>query len=150
MAAEVQGMNAASAGNEMCIVMDGDGQHDPDDIPVLLQSSADLVIGARTRRDDTAFRKLVSAGARWLARTGLNDPTSGFRVYSARAVRYLMQDPPRHVDYLGQIEIIKKFRRAGLAIDERPVKFLKRVGGKSHLSATTILHYALASVTDFA
>ena len=147
VAAELQGMGSVDA--ERYIVMDGDGQHRPEDIPTLLSSNADLVIGARIKRDDTTFRKLVTAGARWLARTGLQDPTSGFRVYSRRAAQYLVQQELRHNDYLGQIEIIKKLQKAGFTVEERPISFAKRVGGKSHLSPLVILHYLSASLHGF-
>ncbi|MGC9146143.1 MAG: glycosyltransferase [Nitrososphaeria archaeon] len=147
VAAELQGMGSVDA--DRYIVMDGDGQHRPEDIPSLLKSNADLVIGARIQRDDTAFRRLVSAGAKWLARTGLQDPTSGFRVYSRRAARYLIQQGIKHHDYLGQIEIIKKLQKAGFTVEERPISFAKRVGGKSHLSPLVILQYLFASLSGF-
>lgn len=91
------------------VVLDGDGQHNPDDIPRLVEAQRsgqrDIVIGNRFATDfDTevpAYRKfglkLVNFVTN-LSISGLNrddwihDSQSGFRVYSERAIQSLAVD----------------------------------------------------------
>lgn len=97
---------ADRCGAEHLVVLDGDGQHDPEDIPRLLaaqrEREAELVVGNRFGPDaDTelpAYRRLglfvvnlatnlslgvVRPGAR------VRDTQSGFRAYDRRAIRSL-------------------------------------------------------------
>ncbi len=79
---------ARAAHGEILVMLDADGQHDPGQIPLLLEQIAagyDLVVGARTTRADQA------SAARWGANRAYNfiatvmvghpvaDLTSGFR-----------------------------------------------------------------------
>lgn len=88
------GMQAALAqGAEAVITLDGDGQHDPDDIPRLLAAAgADagcLVIAARLNNRDAVpkARRFANAQAdfwiSWAAGVPIRDTQSGFRLYPA-------------------------------------------------------------------
>lgn len=82
------------------VMLDGDGQHSPDDIPVILapvlDDSADVVVGSRFREvksDIPAYRQVGQHGltvATFLT-SGVwsSDSQSGFRAFSWRAVREL-------------------------------------------------------------
>lgn len=81
------------ARGEWCLVIDADGQHDPDDIPRLLEAmeNADMVVGARAR--DTEASPLRGFGNRvfcWLGTklTGVRveDMTCGLRVFRKEVV----------------------------------------------------------------
>ncbi len=75
-----------AARGEVVVLMDGDGQHPPEDIPKLLEHIGpyDMVVGARTKRSKvSSFRtlgnRLLVAVAQWLTGRRIPDLTSGFR-----------------------------------------------------------------------
>jgi glycosyltransferase involved in cell wall biosynthesis len=81
------------ARGEVVLLMDGDGQHDPADMPRLAEPIGvhDMVIGARTAADQAPVRALGNAVfnrlASWLTGRPIADLTSGFR--AARRDRLL-------------------------------------------------------------
>ena len=82
-AAVKTGLRAARG--EVVLLMDADGQHDPQDAPRLAAQvgTFDLAIGARSARDQHATRALgnavFNAFASWLSGREILDLTSGFR-----------------------------------------------------------------------
>lgn len=100
---------AANAQAECLVVVDGDGQHDPEQIPTLvgeyLQSEADLVVGSRTTdggsTDAPLYRRFGLGVVNVLTnlslgvvrpRSWISDTQSGFRLYSRRAIESLAED----------------------------------------------------------
>ncbi|MGB4758126.1 MAG: glycosyltransferase family 2 protein, partial [Candidatus Methanoculleus thermohydrogenotrophicum] len=89
---------ARRMGVEELVIIDADGQHDPEDIPRLLselRSGNDVVIGSRVLEgsagDIPTYRKVgmkVLDAATTLAGNGLaiTDSQSGFRAYGRRAI----------------------------------------------------------------
>jgi len=81
---------ALQAGYEVVITMDSDGQHDPREIPRLLEhaavSEAPLVVGNRLVNNQTMPRtrrwtnRVMSLLTSWLARQHIPDSQCGFRV----------------------------------------------------------------------
>ncbi len=76
------------ASREYVVLMDGDGQHDPADIPKLLEyiDDYDMVVGARVNKK--ALSRVRNFGnflmirlAEYLTRQKIGDLTSGFRVF---------------------------------------------------------------------
>jgi glycosyltransferase involved in cell wall biosynthesis len=73
------------ARGEIVLLMDADGQHDPDDMARLVEAVGvhDMVIGARAARDQAWSRALGNAVFRalasWLTGRPIPDLTSGFR-----------------------------------------------------------------------
>lgn len=141
---------ALRQGFAAAITMDADGQHEVDEIPVLLnaRSQADLVIGAFPERASRS-RQLAWKWFRHLAGFDLRDLTSGFRLYNAEAMRVLASREATLLDYqdLGALLMV---RRAGLRIAEVPVSMNLRAVGKSrifnswfsvakYMAATTLL-----------
>ena len=138
-------------GYEVVVQVDGDGQHDPRDVPRLLArlDDADLVIGARfAGRGDYRVRGLRRSAMRLLATalsrvagTILTDVTSGFRAFGPRAVVLLARTLP--VEYLGDtVDAIVVASRAGLRVRQEPVAMRDRRGGRpstSPLRATLYL-----------
>jgi glycosyltransferase involved in cell wall biosynthesis len=103
-AALMNGIRAAIANGAAAVVtLDGDGQHRPQDIPLLLACSAawpgHIVIGSRRASGDVAPRarrianRIADFWVSWAARHPIEDSQSGFRVYPGR-VMYLMADRP--------------------------------------------------------
>jgi len=82
---------------EVVVMLDGDGQHDPEEIPSLvtpiLKGEADLVIGSRFLNDDNKIPLYRSIGQKTLDRftkmassCQVTDSQSGFRAISAKAL----------------------------------------------------------------
>lgn len=145
-------------GYQAVITMDADGQHEVDEIPVLLQSRelADLVVGAFPERA-SRLRQLAWNWFRKLAGFDLRDLTSGFRLYNRDVMEILATPEATLLDYqdLGALLLV---RRAGLEIREVPVSMNLRAVGQSrifnswlsvakYMAATTLLCMAQWNVT---
>ena len=84
---------------DIVVTIDGDGQHNPDEIPLLIkpiiEDGADLVNGSRYLNgfdDNTpAYRRIgqqvLDIATNITAGTSLTDSQSGFRAFSSRAVK---------------------------------------------------------------
>ena len=141
-------------GFDFAAQVDGDGQHPPSELHRLVDAARgpaapDLVVGTRYRDGasgfrSTAMRRLGSAWLRMLLRvvTGqaLTDPTSGFRVYGARALRLFADTYPYDFP---EPESLAVARAAGLTVAEVPVAMRERQGGQSSISAATSVYYML-------
>jgi len=125
------GLAAARAeGFTHAVILDGDGQHDPAEIPKLIaaaRAGADLVIGNRMEACEQmdATRRFVN---RWMSsriewRFGLKCPDSqcGFRCVRLEAWAGLNLRQNR---FEVESEMIASFARAGLKIDFVPVACL--------------------------
>jgi len=86
---------ARDLGADKMVIIDSDGQHDPEEIPKLLQplsSGADLVIGSRFRNGQNipAYRragmKVLDIATDVVGGIKVTDSQSGFRAYSRRAI----------------------------------------------------------------
>ncbi|HUG83066.1 MAG TPA: glycosyltransferase family 2 protein [Euzebya sp.] len=130
---------AQRTGHEVVVQVDGDGQHDPAEVPGLIAAlaQADMVIGARfAGRGEYAVRGprrwamvLLAAVLGRLAGTQLTDVTSGFRAFGPRAITLLAHTLP--TEYLGDtVDAIVIGSRAGLRIRQQPVIMRPRQGGE--------------------
>lgn len=134
---------AARYGYEVAVQNDGDGQHDPHEIPLLVRdlvdSGADLVIGSRYIEDRGYITPRVRRiGIVILARVisvvtrqRFTDPTSGFRASNRRTIRLCAQFYPH--DY-PEPEAVVLLHRAGLRLREIPVTMNPRYGGRSSIT----------------
>lgn len=120
------------------VQVDSDGQHNPGDVPQLLDqlASADIVLGARfagvgdyRARGPRQWAMLVLASTiSRLAGTKLTDSTSGFRATGPRATRLFAEHFP--AEYLGDtVESLVIAARAGCVIRQVPVAMRARAGG---------------------
>lgn len=113
---------------DILVTLDADGQHDPSNIPILIdalqKNQADVVIGSRQTRPRDMPRY------RWLGERALDlttgvkvgqrvvDAQSGFRAYSRRAIENLVAtEYGMGVDS----EVIMRAHRSGMRIVEVPV-----------------------------
>lgn len=84
-----------AAHGEILVTLDADGQNDPADIPRLLAAlaAADVVSGVRSRREDSAVRRVASRVAngvrRAVLRDGVSDVGCSLKAYRAAFVRGL-------------------------------------------------------------
>ena len=138
----IEGLKCALAqpGLEAACLMDADGQHDPADIPVLLEAfrreRADLVIGQR-RFDQgpvpwrSRFGNQVTARVtRLLLGRNLPDTQCGFRVLSPRLAQAVVDRVPGG-RYETEMEMIVLAVRGGFPLAYAPVRTVYEPGNRS-------------------
>jgi len=111
---------------ERVVTLDGDGQHDPDDIPRLLAASepGSLVIGGRlgggSVMEPARLHALRVAGffINWLTGRHVADTQSGFRVYPRELLERVS---PRRGGFVFETEVLVRAAAAGYAIQEVPI-----------------------------
>lgn len=126
-AATKTGIDAALVlGADYLITMDGDGQHDPHDIPKLLSPLSrgfDVVLGYRTFSLMPFMKKIANILSNIF--TGLlygiwaKDSMCGFKGYTAGAARTI---DPHQDDYEFENEIIAEIARHQLRFSQVPVR----------------------------
>jgi dolichol-phosphate mannosyltransferase len=142
------------------VEIDCDFSHDPMALPSLLAvaKDADVVIGSRYVPGGVIpqwswSRKLLSRGgnryASFMLNLGVEDATSGFRVYSKRCLELINYREVRADGYGFQIEMTYRARRAGARIIEVPISFTDRELGESKMSSAIVIE-ALVLVTGWA
>ena len=144
---------ALERGYEIAFRLDGDGQHDPAELPKLLEplarDDADVVVGSRFAGGDREYRPPFArrAGIRWFAglvslltRQQLTDTTSGFQAVNARGIRLFAADYPH--DY-PEVEAAVMVVRHRLRILEVPVRMRERELGASSITTLRSLYYAI-------
>ena len=115
------------------ITMDADGQHQPDELARILQAAryADVVIGACPSRGSRA-RKFAWSFFRRLTGFSLEDLTSGFRLYNARACALLAGESATLIDYQ-DMGVLLLLRNANLTFAEVEVQMNPRIDGVSRI-----------------
>lgn len=127
-----------SARGDVIVLMDADGQHDPDDISRLLgaiNEGCDMAVGNRSNDAHASIgRGLANRLYNWLASymTGqkILDLTSGFRAARVERFREFLHLLPNGFSY--PTTITMAFFRAGYSVDYVPITAAKRAG-KSHI-----------------
>jgi glycosyltransferase involved in cell wall biosynthesis len=115
------------------VTMDADGQHEPAYLPRLLDAArdADVVIASCPSRG-SRLRQFAWGYFRLLTGFDIDDLTSGFRYYNARACRLLAMDEATLLDYQ-DIGVLLLLRGAQLRIAEIPVLMNLRKHGASRV-----------------
>ncbi|WP_333661244.1 glycosyltransferase family 2 protein [Acinetobacter sp.] len=130
---------ARAATGEIIIFMDADGQHDPQDIPRLLEKieqGYDLVVGARQKGSQASVgrgvaNKLYNNLATYMTEHLVEDLTSGFRAVRAEKFREFLYLLPNGFSY--PTTSTMAFFRAGYSVAYVPIHAAKRIG-KSHIN----------------
>ncbi len=124
---------AVRRGYEGVVTLDADGQHEPAYVPALLEAAreADVVIAACPGRG-SALRHVAWKYFRFLTGYRLEDLTSGFRYYNARACRLLAGKEATLLDYQ-DVGVLLLLSRAHLRIAEIPVAMNARRHGASRV-----------------
>ncbi len=141
---------AFELGYEYVIRVDGDGQHDPQDIPriyeTLRASGCEMVIGSRfvedSSRHTSAVRSLgihfFRAVLRPILGKPVHDPTSGFVGVNRRALSVFSRSFP--LEY-PEIETLVVLQRKAFNFVEVPCRFHPRTTGKSSITALKSIYY---------
>lgn len=129
---------ARNAIGDLIVFMDADGQHDPNDIPKLLEKieqGYDLVVGARQKGSQASVgrgivNKLYNNLASYMSDHAVEDLTSGFRAVRADKFREFIYLLPNGFSY--PTTSTMAFFRAGYSVAYVPIHAAKRIG-KSHI-----------------
>lgn len=127
-----------SAQGDVLVFLDGDGQHNPADIPRLLEGIAaghDLVVGARDAASQSTPWRLVANWvynhlAGWIVGQRVRDLTSGFRAARAQPFREFLDLYPN--GFSCPTTSTLAFFRAGYSVDYVPIQ-ASRHSGASHI-----------------
>lgn len=133
---------ARAAQGHVLLFMDADGQHQPEDIPRLLEmleQGHDMVVGARGTSSQAGFHRSLANGfynrlASWMVGQKVADLTSGFRAVRAEKFRKFLYLLPNGFSY--PTTITMSFFRAGYPVAYMPIHAPKRIGNNSHLRIT--------------
>ena len=124
------------ASGEILVFMDGDGQHDPEDLKKLIEHipEFDMVVGVRPKGDQASWIRAIGNSiynrlASYVTKFRVEDLTSGFRAIKSDMAHNLLYLLPNTYSYpttltLGMI-------RSGRSIKYVQVKVLARETGKS-------------------
>jgi glycosyltransferase involved in cell wall biosynthesis len=123
------------------VLMDGDGQHKPEDIPKLLAQARTyhMVVGARAKGSKLRFHRyaaniVYNLLASYVTRFKVKDLTSGFRVLSRRDALRFIDLLPNTFSYPTTLTLA--FLRSGLTVKYVPIQSLYRAG-QSKISLVT-------------
>ena len=127
------------AGGDILVFMDGDNQHNPEDIDKLLRyiPDYDMVVGSRSNGDQASLgRTFGNTAYNWLAsyvaKFYIPDLTSGFRAIKADIARNFLYLLPNTYSYPSTLTL--GVLRSGRSVKYMPINVLKRTTGKSEIS----------------
>jgi glycosyltransferase involved in cell wall biosynthesis len=130
-----------AAQGRLIVLMDGDGQHKPEDIPKLLPEAGDyhMVVGSRAkgsklRLHRNAANAVYNLLASYVTQFKVQDLTSGFRVLSRRDALRFIDLLPNTFSYPTTLTLA--FLRSGLTVKYVPIQTLYR-SGQSKISLVT-------------
>jgi len=114
---------------EIMVTFDGDVQHNPDQVPdlinVILKHNVDVVIGSRSLRDDKDLPSYRRAGIKIITSTinsatnlKVTDSQSGFRAYAKSAIDLIH---PTESGMAVSTEILLNISNNGLSMAEVPI-----------------------------
>ena len=119
---------AREQNTEIMITLDGDGQHSPSQIPLLIDAiishNVDVSIGSRFLGGTSAskFRKtgikIITSAVNYGTNLKTSDSQSGFRAYSQKAINAIH---PTEEGMAVSTEILLKISNKGLSIAEVPI-----------------------------
>jgi glycosyltransferase involved in cell wall biosynthesis len=143
---------ALDHGYDYMAQVDGDGQHEPEELETLLvamqaDESLDVVCGSRFLSAETSYLAPISrrTGIHLFAFTlskilgqRVTDPTSGFRLYNRRAIGLFARDYPH--DY-PEVEAVLMLHSHRLKMAETSVRMHQRGAGRSSITRARSLYY---------
>jgi glycosyltransferase involved in cell wall biosynthesis len=137
-------------GYELVVRCDGDGQHDPSELPKVLApvlaGEADIAVGSRfaggTGYRSSATRRvgihLLAVIVSAIARQRVTDTTSGFQALNRKALDLFAADYPHDYPEVEGMVMTIKHR---LRLTEVPVTMREREHGRSSITALRSIYY---------
>ena len=142
---------ALAHGYDLAVRLDGDGQHDPAELPKLIEpllaGEADIVVGSRFAQDDPGYRAplarrlgigLFARIVSLLVRQRVTDTTSGFQALNRKGIALFAADYPH--DY-PEVEATVMVIRHRLRLKEVPARMRERAAGRSSITAVRSVYY---------
>ncbi len=122
-----------AAGGDLVILMDADGQHDPEDLLRIVDEleSFHMVVGARTRGSGTGIHRGIANRAynllaSYVTGKKILDLTSGLRGMRTKVAKRFIYLLPNTFSYPTTLTLA--FMRTGHSVKYIPIKAAKRVG----------------------
>ena len=127
---------ALARGYSRVVTLDADGQHDPGDIPGLLNAyegttGPNVVIASFPARG-SRLRHVAWGMLRAVGLLEVDDLTSGFRCYDLESIRLLSSKPATLLEFQ-DVGVLLLLRENGLRVEEVPVSMKARRAGKSRI-----------------
>ena len=126
------------ASGEVLVLMDGDGQHDPEDIQKMLEffPEYDMVVGARPMSHHASWWRalantLYNRFASYVAKFQVEDLTSGFRAVKSEIARDFLYLLPNTYSYPTTLTL--GVLRSGRSLKYLPIRSQARKQGKSKI-----------------
>jgi glycosyltransferase involved in cell wall biosynthesis len=142
---------ARDEGFQLAVRLDGDGQHDPAQVPALLEplvaGEADMVVGSRFIEGRRSYRPplgrrlgiaLFARIVSMLVRQRVTDTTSGFQALNARGIALFAADYPHDYPEVEATVMVFKHR---LRLKEVPVTMRVREAGDSSITPLRSVYY---------
>ncbi len=132
------------AKGEVLIIMDGDYQYEPNEIPNFLKQvkdGCDVVSGLRVNRADDSIRRFISKTYnKWIIqkmfKLNVKDQNSGFKAFKKEVAENMGFDPD---GFLGLHRFILPLAKIkGFSIKEIPISHYDRPSGKSYIKSYTV------------
>jgi glycosyltransferase involved in cell wall biosynthesis len=141
---------AVERGYDVGIMMDADGQHDPQSLPALLgavDAGADVALGSR-------FLGRMEYNAGWARRTGMKvfrsivrrvtgkpftDPTSGYQALTREVMEFFARD--NYPTDFPDADTLIVLHHAGFSVVEVPVVIKARMSGESMHAGWKPIYY---------
>lgn len=144
------GMKYAWRNGYDCVLqLDGDGQHDPHYIKMMLQqmkeTDADIIIGSRfvsAKKPDSLRMmgsNLIQFAIRLTTGKRIQDPTSGLRLYNRRMLGEFIRD----FNLTPEPDTLCYLMRCGANVHEVQVEMRERIAGESYLNFSRSIQYML-------
>ena len=142
---------------DICIQIDGDGQHIPEEITKLVQlfdQGVDIAIGSRFLEKTDKYKqsflrevcaKHISTMIRLFSGLKLTDPTSGMRAFN----RTYFSRMAISTNNRPEPDTILQFAREGAKIQEVQVDMRERTAGESYLTMTKAAKYMIENTLSF-
>jgi glycosyltransferase involved in cell wall biosynthesis len=134
------------ATGDIMVFMDGDGQHQPENIAQLLKllPEYDMVVGARSNAGQASMGRALGNTifnwfASYVAKFQIKDLTSGFRAVKSNVVRNFLYLLPNTYSYPTTLTL--GVLRSGLSVKYVSINTRKRKTGKSHVRLTDAVRF---------
>ena len=113
------------------LFIDGDGEHDPKNIPKLIKhrKTYDMVVGARKFRSSVPRAiaiKIITSFANYVSEVKISDLNCGFRLVKRDILMKYLDSLPNRFSFTSTITMI--FIKSGYSIKYIPVNVLRRKG----------------------
>jgi len=144
---------AVRNGYVQAVQFDGDGQHDPDEIPTLLAAldeGADMVVGSRFAGEATSYapgrvRARAMGVLRFTIKTlsgqQFSDTSSGFRAFNRDVLEFFARTYPS--EYMESVEALLLACAEGFQVTEVPVEMREREAGQPSTRRLRLVYHYL-------